>query len=254
MKQIPNIFTLLNLVCGCIAIVFILQTGQSLVYIDRDGFTSWDMPERIAMASYFIFAAGLIDFLDGFVARIFKASSEMGKQLDSLADVVSFGVAPGLVLYQLLRISFAKEADGLDVSTVALLPAFLIPCAGAWRLARFNIDTSQQYSFKGIPIPAAGITIASLPLIIFYQQFNLQDLLVNKWLIYGIILLFSFLMVSRIPLMSLKFRNAGLKDNMPIYILAAIAIPAAILFKWVAIPVVFIAYVIVSLAFKNKIA
>ena len=93
MKQIPNLFTLLNLVFGCIAIVFILQTGQSIVYIDRDGFTSWELPEKIAMGSLFIFAAGIVDFLDGFVARLFKASSEMGKQLDSLADVVSFGVA-----------------------------------------------------------------------------------------------------------------------------------------------------------------
>lgn len=254
MKQIPNLFTLLNLVFGCIAIVFILQTGQSLVYIDRDGFTSWDLPERIALGSLFIFAAGVIDFLDGFVARLFKASSEMGKQLDSLADVVSFGVAPGLILYQMLRISFAKETDGLDVSIAALLPAFLIPCAGAWRLARFNIDTTQQFSFKGIPIPAAGITIASLPLIVHYQQFNLQEILFNKWLIYGIILLLSYLMVSNIPLMSLKFKDSSLKNNLPKYILAAIAIVAAIVLKWVAIPVVFIAYVIVSLAFKNKIA
>ena len=254
MKQIPNLFTLLNLVFGCIAIVFVLQTGQSLVYIDRDGFTSWDLPERIAIGSIFIFAASVIDFLDGFVARLFKASSEMGKQLDSLADVVSFGVAPALILYQLLRISFAKEADGLDVSAAALLPAFLIPCAGAWRLARFNIDTTQQFSFKGIPIPAAGITIASLPLIIHYQQLNLQEILINKWLIYGIILLFSYLMVSNIPLMSLKFKDSSLKNNMPKYILAAIAIVAALVLKWVAIPVVFIAYVIVSLVFKNKIA
>ena len=254
MKQIPNLFTLLNLVFGCIAIVFILQTGQSLVYIDQNGFTSWDLPEKIAMGSLFIFAAGLVDFLDGFVARLFKASSEMGKQLDSLADVVSFGVAPGLILYQLLRISFAKEIDGLDVSVMALLPAFLIPCAGAWRLARFNIDTTQQFSFKGIPIPAAGITIASLPLIIHYQQLNLQEVLINKWLIYGIILLLSYLMVSNIRLMSLKFKDSSLKNNLPKYILAAIAIVAAIVLKWVAIPVVFIAYVIVSLAFKNKIA
>ncbi len=254
MKQIPNLFTLLNLVFGCIAIVCILQTGQSLVYIDRDGFTSWDLPEKIALASIFIFAAAVIDFLDGFVARLFKATSEMGKQLDSLADVVSFGVAPGLILYQMLRISFAKEADGLDVSVAALLPAFIIPCAGAWRLARFNIDTTQQYSFKGVPIPAAGIVIASLPLIVHFQQFNLQEVLFNQWLIYGIILLVSYLMVSNIPLLSMKFKDMSLKNNLPKYILVAIAIIAAIVFKWVAIPVVFIAYVIVSLAFKNKIA
>ena len=254
MKQIPNLFTLLNLVFGCIAVVCILQTGQSIVYIDPNGFTTVDLPEKIAIGSFFIFAAGLVDFLDGFIARLFKASSEMGKQLDSLADVVSFGVAPGLILYQLLRISFAKESDGLDLSIAALLPAFIVPCAGAWRLAKFNIDTTQQYSFKGVPIPAAGITIASLPLIVHYQQFNLQEVLFNKWLLYAIILLLSYLMVSNIPLMSLKFKEAGLKNNLPKYILVVIAILAAIVLKWVAIPVVFIAYVIVSLAFKNKIA
>lgn len=254
MKHIPNLFTLLNLVFGCVAIVFILQTGQSIVFIDRDGFTSWDMPEKIAMGSLFIFAAGIIDFLDGFVARLFKASSEMGKQLDSLADVVSFGVAPGLILYQFLRISFAKETEGLDVSFGALMPAFLVPVAAAWRLAKFNIDNTQQYSFRGIPTPAAGITVASLPLIVHYQQFNLQEILFNQWLIYGIILLLSYLMISNIPIMSIKFKDSTLKNNTPKIILAAIAVVAAVVLKWVAIPVVLLVYVIVSLAFKNKIA
>lgn len=254
MKQIPNLFTLLNLVFGCIAIVCILQTGETIVYTDATGFTTVNMPEKIAMGSLFIFAAALVDFLDGFIARLFKASSEMGKQLDSLADVVSFGVAPGLILYQLLRISFAREADGLDVSVIALAPAFLLPCAAAWRLAKFNLDSSQQYSFKGLPTPAAGITVAALPLIIHYQQLNLQVLLLNKWLLYGIIVLLSYLMISNLPLLSLKFRDSSLKNNLPKYILAGIAIVAAIFLKWVAIPVVFLAYVIVSLAFKNKIA
>ena len=254
MKQIPNLFTLLNLVFGCIAIIFILQTGQSIVYVQPDGFTSWDMPEKIAMGSLFIFAAGVVDFLDGFVARLFKASSEMGKQLDSLADLVSFGVAPGLILYQLLRIGFARELEGLDVSFGALLPAFIFPCASAWRLAKFNIDDSQQYSFRGLPTPAAGISIAALPLIIHYQQFNLQEVLLNQWLIYGIILLLSYLMVSNISMMSLKFKDSRLKNNAPKLILAAIAVVAGVVLKWVAIPVVLLAYVIVSLAFKNKIA
>ena len=254
MKQLPNFFTLINLFFGCIAIVFTLQTESILIYTNDEFTSSFNVPEKLSYAGLFLFAAALVDFLDGFVARLCKSNSEMGKQLDSLADVVSFGVAPALILYQLLRISFAKEADGLDVSAAALLPAFLIPCAGAWRLARFNIDTTQQFSFKGIPIPAAGITIASLPLIIHYQQLNLQEILINKWLIYGIILLLSYLMVSNIPLMSLKFKDSSLKNNMPKYILAAIAIFAALVLKWVAIPVVFIAYVIVSLVFKNKIA
>jgi len=254
MKQIPNLFTLLNLVFGCIAIVFILQTGQAIVYVDRDGYTSIDMPEKIAMGSLFIFGAGIIDFFDGFVARLFRATSQMGKELDSLADVVSFGVAPGLIIYQFLRISFAKETDGLDVSVGVLLPAFIIPCAAAWRLAKFNIDDAQQFSFKGIPTPAAGITIASLPLIVYYQQFNLQEVLFNKWLLYGIIILFAFLMMSNIPIMSMKFKDSTIKNNAPKIIIAILAIAAAIALKWVAIPVVLLAYVIVSLAFKNRIA
>ena len=102
MKQIPNLFTLLNLVCGFIAIIFILQTGQSIVYVDGEGYSQVDLPEKITWGAIMIFVAAVIDFLDGFVARLFKASSEMGKQLDSLADVVRFGVAPGLILYQLL--------------------------------------------------------------------------------------------------------------------------------------------------------
>jgi CDP-diacylglycerol--serine O-phosphatidyltransferase len=254
MKQIPNLFTLLNLVFGCIAIVFILQTGQSIVYVEREGFTTWDLPEKIAMGSFFIFAAGLVDFADGFVARLFKADSEMGKQLDSLADVVSFGVAPGLILYQLLRISFAKQVDGLDISFGWLLPAFIFSCAAAWRLAKFNIDSSQQFSFRGMPTPAAGITVASLPLIVHFQQFGLQDLLTNKWVIYAIILVFSYLMVSPVNLMSLKFKDFSIQNNLPKYILAAIAILSAIVLKWVAVPVVILAYVLVSLAFKPKIA
>ncbi len=154
----------------------------------------------------------------------------------------------------MLRISFAKETDGLDVSSLALLPAVFIPCAAAWRLAKFNIDNSQQFSFKGVPTPAAGIVIASLPLIIHYQQLNLQDTLFNQWLLYGIIVLLSYLMVSNLPLLSLKFKDRTLKNNLPKYILGGIAIIAAIALKWVAIPVVFIAYVIVSLALKNKTA
>ena len=111
MKHIPNLFTLLNLVFGCMAIVVILQNG--IVIIDTPGSTPYvDMPERIWMAALFIALAGIVDFLDGFVARLFKASSELGKQLDSLADVVSFGVAPGMIIYQFLRLGFAQQQDG----------------------------------------------------------------------------------------------------------------------------------------------
>ena len=251
-KQIPNLFTLLNLVFGCVAIIFILQTGESIVYVSSVGVTEINLPEKITWGCLFIFMAAVVDFLDGFVARLFKASSEMGKQLDSLADVVSFGVAPGLIMYQLLRISFAKEEDGLDTSVMWILPALLIPCAAAWRLAKFNIDTEQAFSFKGLPTPAAGLVVASLPLIIHFGQFGLQLWLINQWILYVIIILLSYLMVSNLPLMSLKFKDFSLKNNWPKFLLLAIAIISAVVLKWVAIPVTMLAYVALSLALKNK--
>src|SRR5688572_4130639 len=160
MKQVPNLFTLLNLLFGCIAIVFTLQNGIDIIS-DTNGSQLLILPEKIWMASLFIGLAGVVDFLDGFVARLFKATSAMGKQLDSLADVVSFGVAPGMILYQFLRLSVAQQEDGLDASIIWLVPAFVIPCAAAWRLAKFNIDTEQEYGFKGMPTPAVGLLIAS---------------------------------------------------------------------------------------------
>jgi CDP-diacylglycerol--serine O-phosphatidyltransferase len=252
MKQIPNLFTLLNLVFGCLAIVFILQNGIA-IYTDSTGSQLIDIPEKIWMASLFIGLAAVVDFLDGFVARFFKATSEMGKQLDSLADVVSFGVAPGMIMYQFLRLSFAQQENGLDVSILWLLPAFLLPCAAAWRLARFNIDTEQSYSFKGLPAPSNGLFFASLPLI--YWNINEQwvrDLLLNKWFLYAIILLFVYLMVSRLPLMGLKFTDFSFKNNLSKYLLIIIAIVTIVVFKWLAVPVILLVYVILSLLFKNK--
>ncbi len=253
MKQIPNIFTLINLFLGCIAIVFALQT-ESFIIEDRGGYTSFNIPEKLALASFFIFAAAVVDFLDGFVARLLGATSEMGKQLDSLSDVVSFGVAPSVILYQLLRISFIKEENGLDTAMAWLLPAFIVACAGAYRLARFNIDTEQNFGFKGVPIPAVGILIASFPLILHYGNsiINISNLLTNKWVLYAVIALVSCLMVSKLPLMALKFKDFTIKNNLPKFILVAIAIAAALLLKWVAVPVVFVAYIILSLLYKQK--
>jgi len=252
MKQIPNLFTLLNLVFGCIAIVLVLQTGETIVLLQQEGFTDVNLPEKITWGAFFIFAAAAVDFLDGFIARLFKSTSNMGQQLDSLADVVSFGVAPGIILYQLLRISYAQQENGLDISIAWLLPAFLIPCAAAWRLAKFNLSTDQEFSFKGVPTPAIGLVIASFPLIIHFQTFNLQFAFINKWLLYAVIFLLSFLMISNLPLMSMKIKDVSIKNNLARYILLALGIIAAICLKWFAVPVIFILYVIISLAFKNK--
>jgi CDP-diacylglycerol--serine O-phosphatidyltransferase len=251
MKQIPNLFTLLNLVFGCMAIVFILQTGETIINYNGQEWKVY-LPEKIWWGAVCIGIAAVVDFLDGFVARLFGASSEMGKQLDSLADVVSFGVAPGMILYQFLRIAYAYEPDGIEVPVGYLLPAFLVPAAAAWRLARFNLDPGQAYGFKGMPTPAVGLLVASLPLILLYNQFNIQSVLLNKWVLYGLIVVLSWLMVSSLPLLSLKFSDYSVKKNMPKWILLALALLCAVFLQWLAVPVVFIGYILLSLAFKKQ--
>jgi CDP-diacylglycerol--serine O-phosphatidyltransferase len=253
MKLIPNLFTLLNLLFGCIAVILILQNG--IVELEAsDGTQLIDTPERTQIASLFIGLAALVDFLDGLVARLFKATSPLGRELDSLADVVSFGVAPGMILYQLLRLSWAAQPNGLDVAMGWLLPALLIPCAAAYRLARFNIDDAQQYGFKGVPTPAAGLLIASLPLIGWYSHSDMvKAALQNKWVLYGLIVVVAWLMISRLPLMALKFNNFSIRNNMPAIVLLVMAVIAAIFLGWLAVPVVFVVYIIVSLAFHGLV-
>ena len=251
-KHISNIFTLLNLFFGCIAIVFALQNGIDIIY-SKEGEQFIKLRENICLASLFIAIAAIVDFLDGFVARALNICSEMGKQLDSLADLVSFGVAPGILLYQFLRMGFIKDSDGIEASILYLIPAFIFTCAGAYRLARFNLDTSQAFGFKGVPIPAAGLVVASLPLIYWYGSSDfIYNLILNKWFLYVLIILLSCLMVSKLPIMAMKFKDYGLKNNMPKVILVVIAILSAFLLKWLAVPIIFIAYIILSLVLKNK--
>ncbi len=251
MRQIPNLFTLLNLVFGCLAIVATLQNGIAIQY-NPEGAQFIDIPEKIWMASLFIGLAAVVDFLDGFIARLFSASSEMGKQLDSLADVVSFGVAPSMIIYQFLRMSYAREEVGVDVSTWLLLPAFIIAAASAYRLAKFNLDQSQQYGFKGVPTPAVGLLIASFPLIYWHGGDDTAIfLLLNKWALYAVILFVSWIMVSNIPMMAMKFKNFSFKNNLSKFILIIFSIIAVLFLQWMAVPVIFIAYIILSLAFKN---
>jgi CDP-diacylglycerol--serine O-phosphatidyltransferase len=248
-KQIPNIFTLFNLFFGCMAIVFALQTNAVVIYVNEEFNSSFNIPEKITWAAICIGIAALIDFLDGFVARLLKATSSMGKQLDSLSDIVSFGVAPAVILYQLLRFSFAREENGLNISIIWLAPAFILSCAAAYRLAKFNLDESQALTFKGLPVPAVGLLIASFPLILHFNTIgSINALLINKWFLYAIILILSYLMVSNIRMMSLKFPDFTFKNNIPKIILLGIAIIAAIFLQWVAVPVVFVFYTLISLS------
>jgi CDP-diacylglycerol--serine O-phosphatidyltransferase len=224
-----------------------------MVTADTEGVQWLDLHEKIWMASLFIGIAAVVDFLDGFLARAMNAVSLLGKQLDSLADVVSFGVAPGMILYQFLRLSIAKESGGMDASIVWLMPAFILPCAAAWRLGRFNLDDSQSHSFKGMPVPAVGIFFASLPLI--YWNVNQQwvnDLLLNKWFLYALIAVFSWLMVSTLPLLALKFKDFSVKNNLPKYLLLLFGLLFVVFFRWAGIPMAIVAYVVLSLVFPPR--
>lgn len=246
MKQVPNLFTLLNLFFGCIAIVFILQTNSSLVMLNEASVAEVVFPERMAFGALFIFFAAAVDFFDGFFARLLKASTDKGKQLDSLSDVVSFGVAPGMILYQLLRLGFAQGENGLDASFALLLPAFVFTCAVAWRLAKFNVSSNQSDRFIGVPSPAAGLVVASFPLIIWNEYFNLQRLFINVWFLYAAILLLSFLMVCNRSFIALKFKSYSLKTNALNYGLIALSVVSIVVLGWFGIPVVFLLYLLFS--------
>jgi CDP-diacylglycerol---serine O-phosphatidyltransferase len=248
-KSIPNIFTLLNLFFGCLAIVFALQTDSVVIYLNDEFTSSFNIPEKLTWAAICIIIAAIIDFLDGFIARLLKATSTLGKQLDSLSDVVSFGVAPGVIIYQLLRFSFAREENGLNVSLLWLLPAFILSCAAAYRLAKFNLDESQSVTFKGVPVPAVGLLVASFPLILHFNTILVvNNLVINKWFLYTLVAVLSYLMISNMRMMSLKFNDFTFKNNISKITLLVIAVVTAFFLQWIAVPIVFIFYIVLSLS------
>jgi CDP-diacylglycerol--serine O-phosphatidyltransferase len=252
-KQIPNIITLLNLLFGCLAIVSCFQFGTT-ASISDSGEMLIEIPEKLFLASLFIGVAAVVDFLDGFVARLLKVSSEMGKQLDSLADVVSFGVAPACIVYQFLRLALANDVNALSTSSLLFVPAFIIPMAGAYRLARFNLDQTQSTYFKGVPIPMIGLLTAAFPLM--YWQPNLgwiAKLLLSPIFWYIYILAVSYLMVMTRPMLALKSLSSKKKLMLPLGLVVVETIVSAFFFKWVAIPFGFMGYCIVSLMYPKTI-
>lgn len=249
MKRIPDILTLGNLFCGALAIICVLQSPQYMAVFNGQDYIVTN-PEPIAWASVLIGMAAVFDFLDGLAARALKAQSPLGLQLDSLADVVSFGVAPGMIVYQLLRSAYLQQPGAMEVSLVWLSPALLIPCFAAYRLAKFNTDLTQQQSFLGVPTPAVGLVVASFPLILLKDQFHLSAWFANTWVIYGIILILCYLMVAHFRMLNLKFKGFGIKNNLPRYLLIGATLIGIPLLGYTVVPVVFVLYIILSLAFK----
>jgi CDP-diacylglycerol---serine O-phosphatidyltransferase len=234
MKHFPNFITSLNLVCGFIAILF--AAGGD-----------------INTASWLILAAMIFDFLDGFSARILKAYSAIGKELDSLADVVSFGVAPAVIIYHLLINSeslntlFNFKSDNLNAVLLMLIPS-IMPVFGAIRLAIFNLDSSQATSFKGLPIPANALAVISVVLARHYSNSEiLNSITGSSFFIILLTILLSLLMVSRIPLLSLKVANLKLKGNEGRYILVGLVIICFAIFGVVSLPFIIPIYILSSL-------
>lgn len=218
-RHLPNFLTCCNLICGCLGIVFLLEN-------------------RGVPAAYFVWAAGLFDYFDGFVARLLKVSSPIGKELDSLADVVSFGVLPALVMYKLIG----------EHSTSEVLPyiGFTIAAFSALRLAIFNIDETQTDSFKGLNTPANTLFITSLPLL----PPAMGEWLYQPWLLVGITLVFSLLLVSRIEIFALKFKNFTWADNKIRFTFLLLAVLLLALFQITAIPFIILLYIGLSLGVK----
>lgn len=234
-KHIPNFITSLNLFSGCIGIIL------ALTY-------------RIDYAAYFILIAALFDFLDGMAARVLHVKSEIGKELDSLADVVSFGVLPGIIVYQLMSASLNIPFSGTYLSIFSLV-ALIIPVLSAVRLAKFNLDTRQTTSFIGLPVPANAIFLGSLPLIKmqagFSESLSWLTVITDNYYILAIIAIgMSLLLVSEIPLISLKFRNLKFAENKPQFILVLFAVISFAIITFTAIPVIILVYILLSLIFK----
>ena len=242
-KHIPNLLTLGNLLCGTIA---------TIVAVNGD----------YLMAASLVVLGIVFDFFDGFAARMLNVSGELGKQLDSLADMVTSGVVPGIIMFKFFgsnlfidaeKISNAAESKGIAVCFTGInnsyLPylGLLLTLAACYRLAKFNIDTRQSDSFIGLPTPAMSLFVIALPLIPMYSdnQFFI-DLVQNNYFLIGVTLVLSFLMNAEIPLFSLKFKTFGVKENLLKYVFLALSVVLLFTLEVIAIPAIIILYVALS--------
>lgn len=228
-KHIPNFLTCLNLFCGCIAMVMIFRN-------------------HLDWAAFVVLIAAVFDFLDGMTARVLKASSPIGKELDSLADIISFGLVPGAILFKLFQQSGLHELSSNE-SVIRMLQffPFVVTVFSALRLAKFNVDPRQSDSFIGLPTPANTLLIISFPLILLNDEFSLAPLILNPYFILCICVLQSFLLVSKLPLIALKFKNFSWKDNSYSYILILASLILLIVLKFAALPLIIFLYVLLSL-------
>jgi CDP-diacylglycerol--serine O-phosphatidyltransferase len=223
---IPNTVTLLNLFCGCAAVICILDL-------------------RFVPAFWFLFAAGWFDFADGLVARALDVSSEHGKELDSLADMVSFGVVPAMVYYVLLLLPNEEFVMTITWNWAAA-PALLVALFSALRLAKFNLDTRQTENFMGVATPTSTVYAVGLMLIVATRP-EWAPYVLSPWLLYPSILLFSYLLVSEHPMFSFKLKGFSWAGNETRYIFAGAAIVLFLLLWTAAFPFIVAVYLLLNL-------
>ena len=252
---LPNLFTLMNLISGSIALFYAFEKPHNLVY-----------------ASLFVFIAIIFDFLDGFIARLTKSVSDVGKQLDSLADLVSFAVAPAAITFQMLKMAMEIKEFSADLPYTDILILFspiLLVVAAALRLAKFNVDDRQKTKFLGLAVPVSAIFFASLPMVNNFDPDNLVVLkvwldvdlpfdfilavigmqvfvLTNVWVYVIPILVFAVLQLIEIPFFSLKFESFSFKNNVARYIFLIIALILFVLLQFFILPFIVIIYILVS--------
>lgn len=245
-KFIPNFITLLNLLSGSIAVIFAVNN-------------------HFVTAALFVFVGIFFDFFDGLLARKLNVQSALGVQLDSLADMVTSGVVPGIILYKLLAIASDAPAitattewtgsmqwTGFKMSWFPVIGLFVI-LASAYRLAKFNIDEDQQTYFKGLPTPANTLLIISLPLILEFQNNDLMnEIILNKWFLVILTLVSCYLLNSNIKLFALKFKDWSFKNNAMRYVFILLSIVLLIVLHFAAIPIIILLYIILSLINNNN--
>lgn len=234
-KHIPNSITLANLFCGCLAIKALME-----MYFDFTPSTN----KMMYTIGFYVLLSLLFDFADGLVARILHVKSELGAQLDSLADMVTFGVLPGFMM-----MFFLRNHSGVENEYFQYL-GLLITLFSALRLAKFNIDETQTENFKGLAVPANTILILSLAFI--QPNSQLGEIVFSPISLVILTLFSSYLLVSNIPMFSFKMKNFNFSDNIHRYLLLLISIVLLALYQLVALPFIIILYIILSIVFKKK--
>lgn len=233
-RQIPNFITLINLFCGCCALgnIFLGEFIEAFL---------------------FILIGGLADYSDGMVARWLNVKSQFGKELDSIADMVTFGVVPGAILYMLLLESQSSLVDPSNSSlhalgfSIAASPAFILSVFSAIRLAKFNIDTRQVDNFVGLNTPACTVFVVGVMLIYHFDSMGLRSLTLNPFFLYGSIALLSFLLVAELPMMSFKFKHFGWNGNKRKIVFLLFSVICLVFLREVAFALIIVVYVLFSL-------